>query len=56
MNDADFRKNVVEGLAAIFEQFERSNDLREREIALLEETNAIVKRNAALIQQQQASR
>jgi hypothetical protein len=52
MSETEFRKNVVDGLSAIFEQFERSNDLREREIAILEETNAIVKRNAAAMQQQ----
>ncbi len=51
MSETEFRKNVVDGLAAMFEQFERSNDLREREIALLEETNAVVRRNAEAMQQ-----
>ncbi len=48
MDEVNFRKNVVDILIGIFEQLERANELRAKEIGLLEETQNIVSRGARL--------
>jgi hypothetical protein len=48
MNEYEFRVKATELLEGIFEQLKTANELREKEIKLLERTNEIVEANSIL--------